>query len=125
MPPSQETFNEIMKFLFTIQILNKLYHFNTTKFARHKASDEFDELLQRHIDRFVEAFIGRYNMKPVINSIKLDNDFITDDGIVTMYIQVRNYLVNLSNLSLDSDLLAIRDELLADVNKTLYLFNLK
>lgn len=125
MPPSQDTFNEIIKFFFTIQLLNKLYHFNTTSFARHKASDNFDELLQQHIDRFVETFIGRYNMKPVINSIKLDNDFITDEGIVTMYIQVRNYLVNLSNLSLDTDLLAIRDELLVDVNKTLYLFNLK
>ena len=121
----QENLNEIMKFLFTIQILNKLYHLNTSSFARHKASDAFDDSLQTHIDRFAETYIGRYNVKPVVNSIKIDQDFISDDGIVRLYIQVKTYLENLNRFFSDPDLLAIRDDLLADVNKSVYLFQLK
>lgn len=121
----QENLNEIMKFLFTIQIINKLYHLNTTSFARHKASDAFDDSLQAHIDRFAETYIGRYNVKPVINSIKIDQDFISDDGIVRLYIQVKTYLENLNRFFVDPDLLTIRDDLLVDVNKSLYLFQLK
>ena len=121
----QENLNEIMKFLFTIQLINKLYHLNTTSFARHKASDAFDDSLQGHIDRFVETYIGRYNVKPVVSSIKIDQDFISDDGIARLYMQVRTYLENLNRMFTDPDLLAIRDDLLADVNKSLYLFQLK
>jgi len=121
----QENLNEIMKFLFTIQLINKLYHLNTTSFARHKASDAFDDSLQGHIDRFAETYIGRYNVKPVVSSIKIDQDFISDDGIVRLYIQVRTYLENLNRMFTDPDLLTIRDDLLADVNKSLYLFQLK
>lgn len=121
----QENLNEIMKFLFTIQIINKLYHLNTTSFARHKASDAFDDSLQAHIDRFAETYIGRYNVKPVVTSIKIDQDFITDDGIVRLYIQVKTYLENLNRFFVDPDLLTIRDDLLVDVNKSLYLFQLK
>ena len=121
----QENLNEIMKFLFTIQLINKLYHLNTTSFARHKASDAFDDSLQGHIDRFAETYIGRYNVKPVVSSIKIDQDFISDDGIARLYMQVRTYLENLNRMFTDPDLLAIRDDLLADVNKSLYLFQLK
>jgi hypothetical protein len=121
----QENLNEIMKFLFTIQLINKLYHLNTTSFARHKASDAFDDSLQGHIDRFAETYVGRYNVKPVVTSIKIDQDFISDDGIARLYIQVRTYLENLNRMFTDPDLLTIRDDLLADVNKSLYLFQLK
>lgn len=121
----QENLNEIMKFLFTIQILNKLYHLNTTSFARHKAADGFDDSIQTHIDRFAETYIGRYKVKPVVTSIKIDQDFISDEGIERLFIQVRKYLENLNNVFTDPDLLNIRDDLLADVNKTLYLFQLK
>jgi hypothetical protein len=121
----QENLNQIIKFLFTIQLINKLYHLNTTSFARHKASDAFDDSIQEHIDRFAETYIGRYNVKPVVNSIKIDQDFVTDDGIIRLYIQVRTYLENINRMFTDPDLLAIRDDLLADVNKSLYLFQLK
>ena len=122
---TQENLNEIMKFLFTIQILNKLYHLNTSSYARHKAADSFDDSLQGHIDRFAETYIGRYNVKPVVTSIKIDQDFISDDGIIKLFKQTKIYLENLNRMFTDPDLLAIRDDLLGNVNKTLYLFQLK
>jgi DNA-binding ferritin-like protein len=122
---AQENVNEVMKFLFTVQLINKMYHLNTTSFARHKASDGFDESLQSHIDRFAETYIGRYKVKPVVTSLKIDQEYLSDEGMEKLFIQVRKYLENINRLFVDPDLLAIRDDLLADVNKTLYLFQLK
>lgn len=120
----QDNLNEIMKLLFTIQITNKMYHLTTNSFARHKASDSFDELLQAHIDKFAETFIGRYQIKPVVTSIRIDQNYISDNGIVLLYTQAKTYFENLNKKISDSELLNIRDELLADINKTLYLFQL-
>ena len=122
---TQENLNEVMRFLFTVQIINKMYHLNTTSFARHKASDAFDDSLQSHIDRFAETYIGRYKVKPVVTSIKLDQDYLSDEGMERLFAQVRKYLENINRMFVDPDLLAIRDDLLADVNITLYLFQLK
>lgn len=121
----QENFNQTMKFFFTIQNTNKLYHLNTTSFARHKATDVFDESLQSHIDKFAETFIGRYKLKPVINHIKINPYFLSDTGIEELFIQIRDYLQNFNKMYTDPDLLNIRDDLLVDVNKTIYLFQLK
>jgi len=121
----QENFNQTMKFFFTIQLTNKLYHLNTTSFARHKATDAFDESLQSHIDKFAETFIGRYKLKPVINHIKINPYFLSDTGIEELFIQIRDYLQNFNKMYTDPDLLNIRDDLLVDVNKTIYLFQLK
>ena len=49
---TQDTFDQIMKLFFTLQILNKMYHLTTKSFARHKASDAFDDAIQKQIDKF-------------------------------------------------------------------------
>jgi hypothetical protein len=118
---AQENLNQIMKLLFTMQIINKLYHLNTTSFARHKA---FDDSILAHIDKFAEAYIGRYKVKPLISSFKIDPEYLTDTGIKKLFIDFKQYLERYNTMFNDSDLLNIRDEILADVNKTLYLFEL-
>lgn len=120
-----ENINEIVKFFFTLQLNLKIYHWNTTSFSRHKASDEFGGKLSSLIDRFVEVYIGRYNIKPIISNIKIDSAFLTDEGAGNLLIKSRKYLEELSNIIKDTDLLTIRDELLSEVNQTLYLYQLK
>jgi len=122
---SQKILNEIMKFFFSLQFLNKMYHLTTTSYARHKASDEFDEKLQKNIDKFAEVFIGKYNVKPIINKLNFDLTFLTEEGIVSLFRSCRTYLQNIERHVTDDDLLTIRDEILIDINQTLYLFNLK
>lgn len=122
--PTQDDINEIVKFLFTLQLLNKLYHWNTNSFARHKATDGFGDTLSDLLDKFVEVFIGRYKLKPNVETINLLPQYTTDDGAITLFKTAKRYLEGLSNIITDSDLLNIRDELLAEVNKTLYLFTL-
>jgi DNA-binding ferritin-like protein len=121
----QETLNEIVSMCFTLQLLNKLYHWNTTSFARHKATDDFNSSLQSILDKFVEVYIGRYGVKPTVKKLKLDESNLTDDGIVRLFIAVREYLKTFDKKFTDTDLLTLRDELMVNVNQTLYLFNLK
>jgi hypothetical protein len=120
----KEHLNEIVGMCFTLQLLNKLYHWNTTSYARHKATDDFNSSLQSNLDKFVEVYIGRYGVKPAVKKLKLDDSNLTDTGIVGLFTAVREYLKTFDKKFSDSDLLSIRDDLLADVNQTLYLFNL-
>jgi len=106
-------------------MLNKLYHWNTTSYSRHKATDRFNKNLLELIDKFVEVFIGTYDMKPMFNEIQINKDYLTDKGIVMLFIFTRKYLNTFDQYIQSTDLLNIRDELLGEVNQTLYLFNLK
>lgn len=121
----QENINKIVKFFFTLQLLIKLYHWNTLSYSRHKATDEFLENFAGKIDKFTEVYIGKYKVKPLVENIKLDTSFLNDDNIIILFNQARDFLNDLNSYKLESDLLNIRDEILADVNQTLYLFNLK
>lgn len=120
----QKNLDQIMEFFFTVQIMNKLYHFNTTSFARHKATDNFDGQIQKHIDKFGEVYMGRYNIKPVVDKLILNQNYLTDTGFVKLLNETQIFLQGLEDKFKDSDLLTIRDELLADVNNMLYLFRL-
>lgn len=121
----QENLNKIIKFFFTVQLLVKLYHWNTTSYSRHKATDDFLEKLADNVDKFTEVYIGKYNVKPSVENIKLEASFLNDNDIISLFTQSREFLNEMNSYNLESDLLNIRDEILADVNQTLYLFNLK
>ena len=122
---TQEKFNEIVTFFFTLQTINKLYHWNTTSFARHKATDGFNEKILVLIDKFVEVFIGYYNMKPDVMSVNINEKYLSDEGIVLLFIFTKKYLTKMREYIESSELQNILDEMLSEVNQTLYLFNLK
>jgi len=122
---SQDKFNEFVKVMFNLQLINKLYHWNTTSFARHKATDQFADSIDPLVDRFVEVFSGRYNIKPYVTDIMLNQKFVTDDGIVDLIRAIKGYLEReVPKFVNDSELLNIRDELLAEINKMNYLLRL-
>jgi hypothetical protein len=122
---SQDKFNEFVKVMFNLQLINKLYHWNTTSFARHKATDQFADSIDPLLDRFVEVYSGRYNIKPYVTDISLNPKFITDDGIIDLIRAIKGYLEKeVPKFANDSDILTIRDELLAEINKMNYLLRL-
>ena len=122
---NQDKVNEIVKFFFTIQLSIKQYHWGTTSYARHKASDNILEKLDSNIDKFIEVFIGRYNVKPNVSSIKIDKTLLTDEGSLNLLLDTRSILESFNKLITDNELLNIRDEMVADINQTIYLYNLK
>ena len=121
---NQEYINHLTKIFFTLKLVNKLYHWNTTSYPRHVASDRFDGVLESIIDKFMEVFIGRYKIKPMIHKISIEDVLMTDKGIESAYKQTRDMLSQMQNTIPDSDLLNIRDELVGEINKNLYLFTL-
>lgn len=122
---NQENLNEIVRFFFTIQLNLKLYHWNTTSHARHVASDDLGGSLLPLIDKFIEVFIGKYKVKPMLTSIKITPDYITDAGAESLLIHAKNYLEGLASKINASELLNIKDELLAEIENTLYKYQLK
>jgi hypothetical protein len=103
----------------------KLYHWQTSVFARHKATDDLVTSLDTNIDKFVEVYMGKYGRPRVGKTIPLRN-FTEQDGKRFVDQQVK-YLTTILPRKIateDTDLLNIRDEILADLHQTHYLFTL-
>lgn len=121
----QSNINKLVNFFFTLQLNLKIYHWNTTSYPRHKASDELGGKMLELVDKFVEIFIGRYKVKPNIERVKIESVFTSDNGNEDLLNQSIKYLEDLNSMIKDSDLLNIRDEMLGEINQTLYLYRLK
>jgi len=114
-----------------IEMLNvvKLYHWKTKSYAQHKATDELYELLNGHIDKFVEVMLGKNGSRiemweKDVLSIQYTNLSDFKDRVY----EYRTFLSQLNNYfdaTTDSDLLNIRDEILGDLNQFLYLLTFK
>jgi DNA-binding ferritin-like protein len=114
--------NTFLEMLHTI----KLYHWNTKKYPEHKATDELYEHLNEHIDRFVEIMLGKdasriHNVQSRI--CKCHNSHQLKQKIH----DYQQFLINMNqhlDNKRDTDLLNVRDEILADLNQFLYLLTL-
>jgi len=117
----------IVKFLFHMTTTIKLYHWQTTNFARHKATDELHGALTDLTDQFVEVYMGIYGRPQFQNGFRLSISELSDDNADDMIKEYIDYLkADLPKYLKedDTDLLNIRDEMLSNLNKTLYLFTL-
>lgn len=119
---------DFVKFFFELQNTVKLYHWNTTSFARHKGSDDLVSSVIELSDEFMEVYMGKYG-RPNKSSPKVLTLAIKafTDKEVPEYLKAS--IKHLETLSQqlspkDTDLLNIRDELLGKLNQTLYLFTL-
>ena len=115
----------------------KLYHWKTTSYATHKATDDLYAKMNELIDHFVEVMLGKEELggrakilqgkggNYVLNlSLYSSNNEFKKE--VERY---KRFLIDLSkdakfNSAMNVDLLAIRDELLAELNQFLYLLSL-
>lgn len=115
----------IVDAMLTIRNQVKVYHWQTHSFARHKATDDLTATLDTLIDQFVEVYMGKYGRPKVSGNIKLHN--FSENAAKSFVAKQTTYLTKVlpSKLkSTDTDLLNIRDEILGEVNKVLYLFTL-
>jgi DNA-binding ferritin-like protein len=122
----------VCKFL---EMLNniKLYHWKTYSYATHKATDELYTSLGVNIDKFVEVLLGKAQNRIKMRTKNIPiKDMNSPQEFKREIESYKSYLVNLSNNKAlgaggmtNSDLLNIRDEILADLNQFLYLFTFK
>jgi hypothetical protein len=99
------------------------------QYARHKATDDVLKELDDTIDMFVEVYMGKYgrpNMTRTTNTVAVKN--MTDKTAGKFIKDCIAHIVGPFSKSVratDTDLLNIRDEMLASLNKLMYLFSLK
>ena len=116
---------EIIIVMMTLRDQIKIYHWQTMSHPRHKATDDLVGKLDDNIDKFTEVFIGKYgrpNFRKTA-SIKIHN-FHDKDGPAFLKSATQWLTKDLPKLldKEDTDLLNIRDEILADLNQSRYLF---
>jgi hypothetical protein len=114
--------------LIQIQLQFKFLHWQTFGDAKHKAYGEIYDSLGDIIDKFVEAMMGKYGrvefepefsiMFQDIKSLSVQNFM---DGITEFLVGMSDHL----DSRYDSDLLNLRDEMLADINQLKYRLTLK
>ena len=117
-----------------LQMLNtvKLYHWKTTSFAQHKATDELYAQLNESIDTFVETMLGKSGSRVYLSGTKtiplLDYNDLSDFKKEVQ--QYKHYLIGMSNDEIlkngsNTDLLNVRDEILGHLNQFTYLLTFK
>lgn len=106
----------------------KVYHWQTERYSEHQAFGGAYEAISDLVDKFVEVYMGRYDR--IFSPNESDNlDIYNIDSLQpAVFIKnVRTYLeeLNLPDRETDTDLLNIRDEILAEIDKLSYLLTLK
>jgi len=105
----------------------KLYHWKTKSYSRHKATCKFLDLYNNNLDRLIETLMGAKD-KRFYDNLTLNLESLEDKEAVDIVKKFRIFLQkDFPRLvdKKDTDILNIRDEILADVNRLLYLFTLK
>ncbi len=113
-------------------IMIKLFHWKTHSYATHKATDELYASLNDHIDNFIEVLLGKTGSRiDLMNNktIKLI-DLNSQESLKSKIMSIKSILVGLDNNRAltsmsNSDLFNIRDEILGDLNKFMYLLTFK
>lgn len=118
--------------LLTYQMQLKIYHWQTNSFSRHKASDSLGQSVATKIDLFVETLQGLKGKKldlPKSQQHVIEVSNMSDTDAVQLLKRVKTWLLTtlptLLDIKGEPDLMNQRDDMITDINQTLYLFTLK
>ena len=100
----------------------------TYSYAEHEATDILYTKLSKHIDEFVEVLLGKDDsvIEKMEKKLKMIDAQNRSDLKKRIY-EYRDYFISMNKIfdEKDSDLLNIRDEIVADLNRFLYLSKFK
>jgi len=116
---------QITVYFMEMLMMVKLFHWKTHSFATHKATDELYDSLNGHIDTFIEVLLGKTGSRINLlgkKSISLV-DLNSQASLKARIEQFKRFLERLPDQG--TDLMNIRDEILGDLNKFLYLLTFK
>ena len=123
--------NNIVIFFLTMLNTIKMYHWQTFSYPQHKATDDLYESIGDLTDKFVEVLLGKSHSRftlPKSFTLRVDN-YTNTNKLISQVEKYKKMLVNIESYlpkgMSNTDLLNIRDELLGDLNKFLYLLTLK
>ena len=110
----------------------KVYHWKTSSYATHKATDQLFADLNTKTDEFVEVLLGKSDInrdKVLIFPVIKVESFVNNADCRKRVEGYKTFLLELQanknfNAMANVDLLAIRDEMVALLNQFLYLLTL-
>jgi len=121
---------EVTKVFLEMIIMIKLWHWKTHSYATHKATDELYSKLNESMDKFIEVLLGKTNTRIDLSKQKSLPllDFTNTGAFKNKIFWFKSYLVDLDKNHFmkkmsNTDLLNIRDEILANLNQFLYLLS--
>jgi hypothetical protein len=120
---------KLVRFFLRLSSNLKLYHWCTKSYTRHVSSDAAYEAITALIDRFIEVYFGKYGRPHITTERQLTIDLLKmTDVEATLYMrQVVTYMNKHRDTfcpdAVDTDLSSILDEIIAEINKTIYLFS--
>ena len=123
---------EITVVFLEILLMVKLYHWKTTSYATHKATDDLYTKLNANIDSFIEVLLGKTGFRTDLTknkSIQLV-DLSCTESLKREIERFKGYLIGLNEnpamkKMTNTDLYNIRDTILGDMNQFLYLLTFK
>ena len=129
---NQKSFDNMLKCMLETLISIKLYHWNTYSYSTHKATDDIYGSLSDNMDNYAEVMIGKSNGKYRIKmsdfkNLKVDsiaNNKAIENKVKHLISDLNKFHSGLQSVEY-SDVANIRDEIVADLNKFLYLLTLK
>jgi hypothetical protein len=114
---------------FKIQNQFKVLHWQTRSYSRHKAYGKVYDSLSDLTDTFIEVYMGKYGRVRFDGdgeSVELKNsDSMSVAEFLDSTIEFLLGLTEDMDDKADTDLLNIRDEMLAQINRLKYLLTLK
>lgn len=119
--------NEIIINLLAMENQMRIFHWQTMSYSEHKAFGKIYDKLTDLIDNFVEVCMakhGRPDFGGEFNLPQYDYKAVNVDQYINSMIE---FLISLDSVyqdGIDSDILNIRDEMLAEVNRLKYLLTL-
>jgi len=123
---------EITVKFFETLIMIKLFHWKTTSYPTHKATDKLYTKLNANIDSFIEVLLGKSGVRTDLLDTKNMRliDLQSVDDLKREVVDFKSYLVALSDNAAmkkmaNTDLFNIRDTILGDMNQLLYLLSFK
>lgn len=122
--------NMVVYFLEMLHTI-KLFHWKTTGYAIHKATDDLHSKLSDNVDSFVEIMLGKHGGRIQLQAeTTLTVKDYSSNAVESFKKEIEQYkeymrgLTNVLDASKDSDLLNIRDEMLGQLNQFSYLLTL-
>jgi DNA-binding ferritin-like protein len=123
---------EIASIFFEMLLMIKLFHWKTSSYATHKATDDLYTKLNANMDSFIEVLLGKTGLRIDLmgtKSIRLI-DLNSIESFKKEIESFKNYLVGLNDNKAmlkmsNTDLFSIRDTILGDLNQLLYLLTFK
>ena len=117
--------DEVLEKLFTHYVTLKMYHFQTKSYAVHKAVDEYISTFLGHFDSFAETLQGASAKNFETTHLKLEITTIGNGASAGIYLlDYISFLKGLSKtdvIKANSDLVNIRDDMLASAHQLKYL----